>query len=440
MARNLRNDFCANLFNYITNVVKSNSFINEFKINKKAFTRNRKLSFSDLFLFLCGLRKQSMASELNAFIDQCQDAGYDFPQIDPSAVFKGRLKIHYKAFAEINHQCIEFANQRSPLKRWKGLQLMSIDGSTFRVPAFCDVLNFFHPNRNAKGLPSGPPLARSQVLYDPLNQITLRAELGATDRAEINFLPSLSWNWNANQLLLADRHYDAFWLFSWLRKRKTEFCIRMKTSQRKEIKDFINSRQRQSVITLHPGRSARARCRFHQVSDQPQTLRLIRVDLPDGTVEVLVTSLLNCIAFPASDFKQLYHQRWSIEEKYKQFKCRLEFENWTGKSVTAIFQDFYAKIFVSNLVTWLSRGAQPMVMQKTEKRSLKYDINWAHAFSTYKRFCVRLFFTTRDLFKNLNHLYHTFASNLSPIRPGRANPRNHKPFKRVFYSAYKSAF
>jgi len=130
----------------------------------------------------------------------------------------------------------------------------------------------------------------------------------------------------------------------------------------------------------------------------------------------------------------------SIEEKYKQFKCRLEFENWTGKSVCTIFQDFYAKIFVSNLVTWLSRGAQPIVMKKTEKRSLKYDINWAHAFSTYKRFCIRLFFNTRDLFKNLNHMYNTFASNLSPIRPGRTNPRNHKPFKRVFYSAYKSAF
>jgi IS4 transposase len=36
--------------------------------------------------------------------------------------------------------------------------------------------------------------------------------------------------------------------------------------------------------------------------------------------------------WPASDFEELYHQRWAIEEGYKLDKSRLEFERWSGKS------------------------------------------------------------------------------------------------------------
>jgi hypothetical protein len=32
-----------------------------------------------------------------------------------------------------------------------------------------------------------------------------------------------------------------------------------------------------------------------------------------------------------------------VEEDYKAIKCRMELENFTGKSVLSVYQDFHAK-------------------------------------------------------------------------------------------------
>lgn len=216
LVHNLQNDFCANLVYYTKSLLSSKSFIEEFKTSPQAFTRKRKLSFSNLLLFLARPRQQSMASELRIFIDQCQDCDHDFQNLDDSSIFKARSKFHYGAYCELNRRCIDFAKKHSQLKLWNGFQLMCVDGSSLRLPDTGDIREFFHPHMDSKGSHSGPPLAQFMALYDPLNDICLSADIDNKSLSEIKLLPSLNWDWGANQLLLADRHYDAFWLFSWL--------------------------------------------------------------------------------------------------------------------------------------------------------------------------------------------------------------------------------
>jgi hypothetical protein len=40
---------------------------------------------------------------------------------------------------------------------------------------------------------------------------------------------------------------------------------------------------------------------------------LVRVVTPNGRVHVVMTSLLDTIAFPAAAFAALYHSRWRID-------------------------------------------------------------------------------------------------------------------------------
>ena len=51
------------------------------------------------------------------------------------------------------------------------------------------------------------------------------------------------------------------------------------------------------------------------------------------------------------------HQRWFVEEDLKLMKNRLTVENWSGKSLEAVQQDFHAKIFAKNLT--LAQGRYP---------------------------------------------------------------------------------
>ena len=80
------------------------------------------------------------------------------------------------------------------------------------------------------------------------------------------------------------------------------------------------------------------------------SLRIINVILPTGETEKLVTNIMDT-NFTAEDFKSLYFKRWSIEVKYSQLKSIYELENFSGTNPIAVMQDFYACIYLSNLMS-----------------------------------------------------------------------------------------
>src|SRR3954468_6554074 len=102
------------------------------------------------------------------------------------------------------------------------------------------------------------------------------------------------------------------------------------------VRDFLAAGRDDAVVTLHPPAEAEAACRSRGLPTTVIPVRLIRVLLPTGEVEILMTSLLDRDDHPAEEFATLYHLRWAQEENYKCFKCRVEVENWSGKSSLAI--------------------------------------------------------------------------------------------------------
>jgi len=64
---------------------------------------------------------------------------------------------------------------------------------------------------------------------------------------------------------------------------------------------------------------------------------------------VLIRSLINTRQYPYRIFKDLYHQRWGVEDDYKIMKSRLTVENYSGFSVDVVLQDIYAKSLTKNI-------------------------------------------------------------------------------------------
>ena len=114
------------------------------------------------------------------------------------------------------------------------------------------------------------------------------------------------------------------------------------------------------MVTLQAEAEVQADCRARGLPTTPIRVRLIRVPLPTCEVEVLMTSLLDAEDVPTEAFAELYHLRWAQEESYKRFKCRVEVENWSGKSALSIFQDFHAKVLALNLTAVLASTAQSL--------------------------------------------------------------------------------
>ena len=113
-----------------------------------------------------------------------------------------------------------------------------------------------------------------------------------------------------DDLVLLDRGYPAFWLFALIRRKKAHFCARLKVNGWKIAKRFADSGLNEQIVRLQPGSVAKQDCAERELSSNPIVIRLIRVVLDDGEIEVLVTSLLDTKTYPISMFKELYHLRW----------------------------------------------------------------------------------------------------------------------------------
>jgi len=123
----------------------------------------------------------------------------------------------------------------------------------------------------------------------------------------------------------------------------------------------------------------------------PLKLRLIRIDLGTKEPEVLITSLMDTAAYPHALFKELYHDRWPVEESYKFFKSRIELENFTGKSVEAVKQDFYARIFMLNLTSMMALPVQDLINTNHKDCKYSYQICWTQALAKTKNVGILLF-------------------------------------------------
>jgi hypothetical protein len=135
-----------------------------------------------------------------------------------------------------------------------------------------------------------------------------------------------------------------------------------------------------------------------------------------------MTSLLDRDDHPAEEFATLYHLRWAQEENYKCFKCRVEVENWSGKSSLTIRQDFHAKVFTLNLTAVLTRTAQQQVDEHHRGDNHPKQVNLTHALCAMKGTLVRLL-TRSDPLELLRALIDVFARTVEPVRPRRLYPR-----------------
>ena len=167
------------------------------------------------------------------------------------------------------------------------------------------------------------------------------------------------------------------------------------------------------------------------------TLRLIRVE-NEGNVTILITSLLDTKQYPPGLFNDLYHDRWPIEEDYKTIKCRMELENFSGKSALSVYQDFHAKVFTKNLVAVIAFPIKEAIDTIADTRKYRYQINFTQALSKSKVVIALLFHeSTRKMRRLIVDLQSIFQRTVEPIRPGRKCPRNHKSMPRKFFPQYK---
>ncbi|MEJ2388331.1 MAG: IS4 family transposase [Chromatiaceae bacterium] len=410
----------------------SEEFAESARNHASDFTRQRSLPLPLLVAMLLNLRKGSITDELGRFFEILHDQPLA-EAVTPSAFCQARKKLNPRALMALNQPLVDGFQRHFSPRLWHGLRLLAVDGSTARLPNTDDIISTF----GAPPTGASVPLARFSRLYDVLNDLVIEADIESRHVGERVLAGEYLAATGDNDLVLYDRGYPAFWLFALHRQEQRHFCARMSVDFSREVTDFLAGGKKSDVVLFSPSTEARRQCRLYGLSCEPLPLRLIRVPLKGGEIEVLATSLLDEAAYPRAWFKPLYHLRWGVEEGYKREKCRLEIENFSGLSAQVVRQDFYAKIFVLNLASILSWVAQAIADRLYQTRKRAYRVNFANALSKMKDNLVRLFVFDSPL-QLLTALVLAMTASVEAVRSDRAYPRKIKPAKlQGFYPNYK---
>ena len=164
--------------------------------------------------------------------------------------------------------------------------------------------------------------------------------------------------------------------------KNVDFCMRI-------VKSPNISGEYSDIVDFPCTNKSLRRCRKDNISTESIRLRQVRVDLPSGESEVLVSSLTDSKAYPTSIFADLYHQRWGVEEDYKVLKIRLNIENFSSVSVESVLQDIHAKLLTKNITVSAINDAKQKLENTKNNRIYNYKINFTFALNQLKDNIVR---------------------------------------------------
>ncbi len=435
LAQKLIFNTCAKIIDSIKQIITSPDFIDRHRKSKKDFTRQRKLPFHILIIFLINFVQGSYQDELDKFFKTICRFDVAKRIVSKVALTKARMKLKFEAFIELNLHLVNYFEKYFIPRIWFGFRLVAIDGSTTRLPMTEAIAKHFGVWNGRQGAPS--PMARVSQMFDVLNKISVDAVIKPKNIGERELAAEHLLNVMPNDLILLDRGYPAWWLFSLILSMNANFCARISCTKWKAVRKFFNSGLPEKIIELPVHATSVAHCKQMGLDTTPLKLRLVRIE-NDGKVAVLITSLVDTHQYPINIFNDLYHQRWPVEEDYKTIKCRLDLENFSGKSALSVYQDFHAKVFAKNLVWMMAFPIKDRLNNDSETKKHRYQINFTQAFSKSKGVIALLFHDSFRKSKRLiADLQYIFQRTVEPIRPGRKYPRKHKAKPRRYFLQYK---
>ena len=159
---------------------------------------------------------------------------------------------------------------------------------------------------------------------------------------------------------------------------------------------------------------------------RPMRLRIVQVILNNGETEYIVTNLFDK-GLTVKDFQQLYHFRWGIETNYNTMKHKLRMEDFTGHTVDAVLQDFYATLTSVNLLACIIHDNLKEIeeMQKDSGNKYPYIQNINQTIGMMRNRLLEIVAAKSPRRRNM--LYRKLLAetrrNLVPVRSGRSFPR-----------------
>ena len=423
-----KNEKNHSIFNKVENFIFAPATKERYKIRQNAFTRNRKFPFELLILSLINMPKRTMSIELQSFFNYLRRGVGRIVSITTSAFTQSRQKLSPDVFVGINGVVLDeyYTDNEERVTLWEGHRLLSIDGSYICLP-YSEELKEIYGTYNNQKKTEDVILGRASVLYDVLNNIVIEGFLLPKSEGEITIAYDHVKQLQRNDLVILDRGYPSFGLAYEILEKEAGFLFRCKHEYNNITKQFMKSDKQEDIVEI----KCKQKQSFENKSytkDSTIQVRLIKILLDSGEVELLMTSLIDKEKYPHGCFKALYFKRWGIETYYDRLKNILNVENFSGLTNQAILQDFQCALFISNVQSLIIEEAQQSANEKYNKRRYEYKINTSVSLGFLKYRILDLFIN-RGAKATLEELEKILIEQVVPVRKNRKFIREHDKYR-----------
>ena len=401
-----------------------------------SFTRVRRLPFEAMVVFLIDKTNASLSVCLSNFFS------HEGHIPTKSSFSQARSFLCFKVFKRLNvWLCSQFYSQQNS-KKWKGFRVLSIDGSTLRLPDHPSLEEKFSRHYFGAKKTVARWMSRVSFLYDVLNNVVIDAQMESFDTSEATLCDQHLGFLRKDDLVIFDRYYASHYLFSVLLHKRVHFLFRMRDHSWKCVKSFIASGLKEEVVELNVYPYSKVAKKIPTNVNKIIRVRLLKQTTRSGEVRVYATSLLDEQAYSRTSIINLYKQRWGVEEAYKTLKARLDVIHFSGKTVKAVQQDFYANVFLISLTSILKFDIKPVLKRKKETQNKERRIpiiNNTYAISQVKVLLKKTHFAFEDIILWLKKFTAQIKAAIEYSRKGQSNPRKRdKGHNRVFAQNYKA--
>lgn len=403
-------------------VTRTNSMLhdNEYKeaSKKKAtdFTRNRKMPFDEVMLFMLQSLKCSTQSALRRFFISIGKETF----IKQQSFSEARTKIKVEAFIKLFKLTAEIMTENCH-EKWHDYRVYAIDGSKITLPSDKKLLKHY----GGHGRHAASPTAQSSILYDVLNDTVTDALIApmATDErklAEAHIGSIKEQTLGEQKLIILDRGYPSFELIEKLESEGLYYLMRVREKFNLEIDAQTEN---DGYVLIHKG-------------GKTIQVRVIKFKLDSGETETLITNITDR-RLGKKAFKKLYFMRWPVETKFDIVKNKLQLENFTSRTVEGIEQDFYAAMYLTNVAAAAAIDAKLEIVDARKDKNNKYEYkaNMNELIGVLKdRFVIAIAHECpSEQASAVQSIINEITRLVIPKRIGRSIPRNHCPRKSKFH-------
>jgi Transposase DDE domain len=346
-----------------------------------------------------------------------------------SAYCQARQRLSEQVLLDIHVHLAERMEANAPSEsHWLSREVKIVDGTCLSMPDTAENQAAYPQPSNQK-TGCGFPMMKLVGLFSLKSGALLHFARGTLRMHESQLFRQLWAHLSQGNIVLGDRAFCSFFAMASLLDRGVDSLMRLHQARHADFRRGKRLSKDEVIINWKKPAQRTAAWSLQEFAALPDTLTLrqIRVHLDikgcRSRTIILVTTLLDPLAYPAEAIAALYLQRWSVELHFREIKITLALDVLRCLTPPMIEKELLLHFIAYNLIRSLMQSAASLHCVKIRRVSFKGTL------ATLRHFADAVHASQgkpRKQAELLDLMLEIIAADQLPYRPSRHEPRAKK--------------